>query len=55
MIMNTKTIRQTIVFRSTPHEVYELLMDSDKHTVLVHEKLKKNPNERQVIHKYFIR
>lgn len=30
--MNTKTIQQTIIFKSTPHEVYELLMDSQKHT-----------------------
>ena len=29
--MKTKTIRQTVSFRATPHEVYEALMDSKKH------------------------
>ncbi len=28
----TKTIEQTATFSASPHEVYELLMDSDKHT-----------------------
>ena len=26
-----KTIKQSVVFRATPHEVYEALMDSKKH------------------------
>jgi len=30
--MNTKTIRQSIKIRATPAEVYEMLMDSKKHT-----------------------
>ena len=30
--MNTKTIRQTITFKTSPHEVYEALMDSKKHS-----------------------
>ena len=30
--MKTKTIRQSVTFRASPHEVYEALMDSDKHT-----------------------
>lgn len=29
-----KTIRQTRTFKATPHEVYELLMDSRKHSRL---------------------
>ncbi len=29
--MKTRTIRQKAYFRATPHEVYELLMDSKKH------------------------
>lgn len=29
--MKTKTIRQSVTFQATPHEVYELLMDSRKH------------------------
>lgn len=30
--MKTKTIRQTITFKASPHEVYEALMDSRKHS-----------------------
>ena len=29
--MKTKTIRQTVTFKASPHEVYEALMDSKKH------------------------
>ena len=29
--MKTKTIRQSVTFKATPHEVYEALMDSSKH------------------------
>jgi activator of HSP90 ATPase len=32
--VKTKTIRQSITFKATPHEVYEVLMDSDKHSQL---------------------
>lgn len=28
----SKVIRQSVTFKSTPHEVYEALMDSKKHT-----------------------
>jgi activator of HSP90 ATPase len=30
-IMKTKTIKQSITFQAEPHDVYEALMDSDKH------------------------
>ena len=30
--MNTKTIRQSVTFKASPHEVYEALMDSKKHS-----------------------
>ena len=30
--MKTKTIKQTAVFKVSPHEVYEALMDSKKHS-----------------------
>ena len=30
--MKTKTLHQTIAFKATPHEVFEALMDSKKHT-----------------------
>jgi len=30
--MNTKTIRQSVAFKASPHDVYEALMDSDKHS-----------------------
>ena len=32
--VQTRTIRQNVAFRASPHEVYELLMDSKKHTEL---------------------
>jgi activator of HSP90 ATPase len=31
IILKTKNIKQSIVFKATPHEVYEALMDSRKH------------------------
>ena len=31
--MEEKTIKQTIMFKATPHEVYEMLMDSKKHSM----------------------
>lgn len=30
--MKTKTIKQTAIFKASPHEVYESLMDSKKHS-----------------------
>ncbi len=30
--MNTKNIRQTVTFKASPHDVYEALMDSKKHS-----------------------
>lgn len=30
--MKTKTIRQTVTFKASPHDVYEALMDSKKHS-----------------------
>lgn len=30
--MDVKDIRQTIIFKASPHEVYEALMDSGKHS-----------------------
>jgi activator of HSP90 ATPase len=30
-IMKTKTIKQSVTFRARPHDVYEALMDSEKH------------------------
>jgi len=29
--MKTKSIKQTVAFKVSPHEVYEALMDSKKH------------------------
>ena len=31
-MVQTKTIEQTETFKASPHDVYELLMDSEKHT-----------------------
>ena len=32
--MKTKTIRQTVTFKATPHEIYETLMYAKKHSQL---------------------
>ena len=32
--MKTKTIRQSATFAAAPHDVYEILMDSEKHSQL---------------------
>lgn len=32
--MDTKTIRQSVTFKAKPHEIYEVLMDVDKHSKL---------------------
>jgi len=31
-MVSTKTVEQTVTFKASPHDVYEALMDSDKHT-----------------------
>ena len=36
--MKTKTIRQSATFKASPHAVYEVLMDSRKHTKFTGEK-----------------
>jgi activator of HSP90 ATPase len=36
--MNTRTIRQSVTFKATPHDVYEALMDSRKHAKFSGEK-----------------
>lgn len=33
--MNTKTINQEVIISASPHEVYEVLMNSEKHAGLV--------------------
>ena len=33
-----KTIKQTVIFKTSPHEVFEALMDSKKHSQLTGEK-----------------
>ncbi len=38
--MKTKDIKQTIIVKATPHEVYETLMDSKKHSRLTGDKAK---------------
>lgn len=32
MVVETKTIEQTVTFNAVPHDVYEALMDSEKHS-----------------------
>jgi activator of HSP90 ATPase len=36
--MKTKTIRQSVTFKTDPHVVYEMLMDSRKHAAFTGEK-----------------
>ncbi len=38
--MKTKTLHQSVVFETDPHEVYETLMDSKKHTTFTGAKAK---------------
>ena len=32
MVVTTKTIEQSVTFNASPHDVYEALMDSEKHS-----------------------
>ncbi len=34
--MKTKALQQSVLLNATPHEVYETLMDSEKHTAVTH-------------------
>ena len=34
--MKTKTLHQSVLLKATPHEVYEALIDSKKHTEFTH-------------------
>ena len=36
--MKTKTIRQSVTFKTSPHVIYEMLMDSRKHAKFTGEK-----------------
>ena len=36
--MKTKTIRQSVILKASPHDVYEALMDSDKHSYFIGDK-----------------
>ena len=38
--MKTKDLKSTITFKTSPHEVYEMLMDSKKHADLIKSKAK---------------
>jgi activator of HSP90 ATPase len=38
--MKTKTLHQSVVFETDPHEVYETLMDSKKHAIFTGAKAK---------------
>jgi activator of HSP90 ATPase len=35
--METREVRQTVVFKGSPHDIYEILMDSKKHSQLAGE------------------
>jgi len=39
-VVKTRTLRQSAVFKATPHEVYEMLMDSKKHSAFTGTKAK---------------
>lgn len=36
--METRTIKQIVIFKASPHDVYEALMDSKKHARFTHSK-----------------
>ena len=36
--MKTKTVRQSVTFKTSPHVIYEMLMDSRKHAKFTGEK-----------------
>ncbi len=38
--MKTKTIKQVVIFKTNPHEVYEALMDEKKHSRFTNSKCK---------------
>ena len=38
--MKTKNIKQTVTFKASPHEIYEALMDSEKHSKLTESEAK---------------
>jgi activator of HSP90 ATPase len=38
--MKTKDIRQSVTFKASPHAVYEIIMDSKKHSVLAGDEAK---------------
>jgi activator of HSP90 ATPase len=38
--MTTKTVHQSVTFKATPHELYEIIMDSRKHGQLTGDKAK---------------
>jgi activator of HSP90 ATPase len=40
--MKTETIKQTVTFNASPHEVYELIMDSAKHSSFTGSKVTMN-------------
>jgi len=33
--MKTKTLTHTVIFKTTPHKIYEIFMDSDRHSGLL--------------------
>ncbi len=43
--MKTKTIRQTVIFSCTPHEFYEIIMDSKKHSFYTGDEAKMSRKE----------
>ena len=44
--MDTKTVKQTVTFKASPHDVYEALMDSKKHAKFTGDKAIDQPESR---------
>jgi len=38
--MKTKTIHQSVIIKANPHEIYEMLMDSEKHSRMIGDEAK---------------
>jgi len=48
--MRTKTLQQTVTFKASPREVYDMLMDTKKHQSLSGQPAKNQPQGRWGIH-----
>ena len=48
--MKTKTLQQTVTFKASPRQVYDMLMDSNEASVVVRSARENQPQGRWKIH-----